>query len=81
MFGCKRESSEQIRERLLKLCKEEGHESCPPCLDADVALNELADHLLGKDWYVVGPIHAKQVNFEIVKAIEEKYKRVKSNGY
>ena len=81
MFSHKRESSEQIRERLLKLCKEEGRESCPPCLDANAALNELVDHLLGEDWYVVSPIHAEQVNFEIVLAIEEKYKRVKSNGY
>lgn len=77
MFGRKRESSEQIRERLLSLCKEEGRDTCPPSLDANVALNELVDHLLGKDWYVVDPIHAEQVNFEIVKAIEEKYKRVK----
>ena len=36
--------------------------------------NELCDHLLGKDWYVVDPLPNCQVNPIIVEEIEQKYR-------
>ena len=40
-------------------------------------LNEICDHLLGDNWYIVDPISASQANSQIVYEIEKKYKRVK----
>lgn len=77
MFDRKRESNEQIRERLFKLCKEGDYGICPPPMDAQTALNEISKHLLGENWCVNIPISQEQVNTEIVFAIEERYKRIK----
>ena len=41
------------------------------------AINEICDHLLGEDWYVVDPLTTEQVNTIIVYEIEMEYKRVK----
>lgn len=46
---CK-ETDEQIRERLLKLCKEGDWSICPPPMEAIVAINELKQFFLGEDW-------------------------------
>ena len=50
-------------------------ELCAPCLPADTAVNFLCNYLLGEDWYCVMPIHAEQVNTEIVHSILMKYSR------
>lgn len=39
---------------------------CPVPTDAQEALNLLAKHFLGDDWYVAMPMGAEQVNTEIV---------------
>lgn len=48
---------------------------CPPSLPANLAVQFLCNYLLGEDWYCVMPIHAEQVNTEIVHAILMKYSR------
>jgi len=62
------ETDKEIRDRILKLCKNNNE------MDAQTALNELCDHLLGKDWYVVDPLSNCQVNPIIVEEIEQKYR-------
>lgn len=74
----KRESDEETRKRVLDLAKDIDCGMISPPMDAQVALNELKDHLLGEDWYVVDPMSTEQVNTNIVYEIERKYKRVKS---
>ena len=74
----KHETDEQIWERLLKLCKEGDYGICPPPMDANVAINELQNFFLGKDWYVSLPIGHEQVITEIVYQIETKHKRLKA---
>lgn len=78
MFGHKKESNEQIRQRILSLCEQDkDYGICPPPMDAQTALNEISKHLLGENWCVNIPISQEQVNTEIVFAIEERYKRIK----
>jgi hypothetical protein len=43
-------------------------------MDSQVALNELCEYLLGKDWYVAEPLSQAQVNERIVSEIKSKYK-------
>lgn len=43
-------------------------------MDSQVALNELCEYLLGKDWYVTEPLSQSQVNERIVSEIKSKYK-------
>lgn len=74
----KKESDKEIRERVLNLAKDIDCGLISPPMDAQVALNELKDHLLGEDWYVVDPMNQEQVNTNIVYQIEKRYKRVKS---
>jgi hypothetical protein len=62
------ETDKEIHDRILKLCKNNNK------MDAQTALNELCDHLLGKDWYVVDPLPNCQVNPIIVEEIEQKYR-------
>lgn len=47
---------------------------CPKPTDAQTALNEITDHLLGKNWYVTLPLNQEQVNTIIVSEIKERYK-------
>lgn len=72
----KRETDEEIRERVLSLAKEGDYGIMSPPMDAQVALNELCKHLLGENWHVVDPMSIEQVNTNIVYEIERKYKRV-----
>ena len=74
----KHETDEQIKARLLKLCKEGDYGICPPPMDANVAIKELSNFFLGEDWYVSMPIGHEQVIAEIVYQIETKYKRLKA---
>lgn len=70
----KKESSEELRNRISKLCKNEDCGLCSSSMDAQVALNELSRYLLGENWYTTMPLSQEQVNTEIVYAIEQKYK-------
>ena len=72
----KRETNEEIRERVLSLAEDGDYGIMSPPMDAQVALNELCRHLLGEDWHVVGPMRLEQINTNIVYEIELKYKRV-----
>ena len=72
------ETDEQIRERLLSLCKEGDYGTCPAPMDANVAINELKDFFLGKDWCVSTSVGHEQVIAEIVFQIETKYKRFRA---
>ena len=49
-FFCKHETNEQIKERLLNLCHEGDFGIFPPPMDSDVALNELSNFFLGKNF-------------------------------
>lgn len=70
-----KETDEEIRNRILKLCKDDDYGLCAPPMDAQIAVNELARYILGEDWYTVMPYHSRdQINTEIVYAIESKLK-------
>ena len=76
----RKEKNTDIKKRILSLCKSGDYGIMPPPMDAQTALNEICNHLLGEDWYVTTPISQEQVNTEIVYAIERKYKRVHIRG-
>ena len=79
-FKNKKETNEDIINRIFSLAKEGDYGMLPPPMDAQVALDELCRFFLGDDWYCVLPIHTGQVNTEIVYEIEKKYKnRTKVN--
>lgn len=77
----KHETDEEIRERLLKLCKEGDYGICPPPMEANVALNELRDFFLGKDWYSSFADGSKPTFSEIVYQIETRCKSKKAVKY
>lgn len=61
------------RERILRLCKPGDYGIMSPPMDAQIALNEIADYLLG-DWYSTsGATHVEQINTEIVCEIEKRF--------
>ena len=61
--------SEWLRQESMK------DETLAPCLPANLAVDFLCNYLLGEDWYCVMPMHAEQVNAEIVQEILMKYSR------
>ena len=69
-----KETDEEMRNRILKLCKDGDYGLCAPPMDAQTTVNELAKYILGEDWYTVMPYHNEQINTEIVYAIESKLK-------
>lgn len=71
-----KETDEDIKERVLSLCEEGDYGIFAPPMNAQIALNELARHLLGSDYYT-NNITNEQGNTEIVYDIERKYKRLK----
>lgn len=73
MFKRRKETSKETARRLLKLTDGKSYGIFSPPMDAQVALIELCNHLLGEDWYSVNPISQAQINTEIVYAIERKY--------
>lgn len=75
---CKHETDEQIRERLLKLCKNGDYGICPPPMDANVAINELRDFFLGKDSNSILADGNKNYFSEIVYQIESRCKSPKT---
>lgn len=76
---CKHETDEQIKQRLLKLCKDGDYGVCPPPMDANIAINELQNFFLGEDWHVSMSLGREQIITEIVYQIETKYKGLKAN--
>jgi hypothetical protein len=72
-FRMRKETSKETIRRLLKLTDGKDYGIFAPPMDAQVALNELAHHLLGEDWYSVNPVSQEQINTEIVYEIERKY--------
>jgi len=54
-----------------KKCKDFDYD----LLDPQDAVHELAEHLLGKGWYITSPVSPKQANRIIVDTIKEKYKK------
>ena len=42
-------------------------------MDAQKAVDELATHLLGDDWYIVDPVSTIQANESIVEEIKSRY--------
>ena len=75
---CKHETDEQIRERLLKLCKNGDYGICPPPMDANVAINELRDFFLGKDSNSILADGNKNYFSEIVYQIKSRCKSQKT---
>ena len=71
------ETSEETGKRLFELSDKGKYGICPPALDAQVALNELCEFFLGKDWYIVTPMHNAQANYVMVYEIERKFRRYK----
>lgn len=69
------ETDQEMRERILSLCKDGDYGLCSPPMNAQVALNELKDFFLGEDWYSVMPVCQEQINTEIVYEIESKYRK------
>lgn len=83
MFGSKKRKQkeyEKIEKRVLSLTDGKDYGLCPPPMDAQVAVNELAKHFLGDDWYSVMPISNSQINTEIVMKIEMRYKGARKNN-
>lgn len=80
LFRYRKETEKETLKRILELTDGGDYGIFAPPMDPQVALNELAKHLLGDDWYAVNPISQKQINTEIVYEIERKYnvRRVKS---
>ena len=79
MLFKKKETEQETWERVYELTDKGDYGLCPPSMNAQIALNELCDFFLGKDWYVVEPIHATQVNPIIVYEIERKIIKYKKN--
>lgn len=75
----KPETEEETKKRLYELTDKKDYGLYPPCMDAQVALNELCDFFLGEDWYITEPICNVQANTIIVYEIERKFKRFKKN--
>lgn len=73
-----KESDNETKERVLSLCydKDKDFGIMTPPMNAQVALNEIARHLLGSGYYT-NNITNDQSNTEIVYDIERKYKRLK----
>lgn len=74
----KHETDAQIKERLLKLCKNGDYGICPPPMDANVAINELRDFFLGKDSNLILADGSKNYFSELVYQIETKCKSQKT---
>ena len=78
IFKYVKESEKDIQDRINFLSDNTGDQSMNMNSISDQkTINEICDHLLGEDWYIVDPISASQANSQIVYEIEKKYKRVK----
>ena len=78
IFKYVKESEKDIQDRINSLSDNTEDKSMNMNSISDQkTLNEICDHLLGDNWYIVDPISASQANSQIVYEIENKYKRVK----
>ena len=78
IFKYVKESEKDIMDRISSLSDNTEDQSMNMNSISDQkALNEICDHLLGDNWYIVDPISASQANSQIVYEIEKKYKKVK----
>ena len=78
IFKYVKESEKDITDRINSLSDNTEDKSMNMNSISDQkTLNEICDHLLGDNWYIVDPISASQANSQIVYEIEKKYKRVK----
>ena len=78
IFKYVKESEKDIMDRISSLSDNTEDQSMNMNSISDQkTLNEICDHLLGDNWYIVDPISASQANSQIVYEIEKKYKRVK----
>ena len=78
IFKYVKESEKNIIDRINSLSSDTEEQSMNMNSISDQkTLNEICDHLLGDNWYIVDPISASQANSQIVYEIEKKYKRVK----
>ena len=72
----RKETNKEIHDRIYKMCNNNNNKSKQiPEMDAQVALNELRNHLLGEDWYFVDPLCNSQANPIIVEEIEQKFRK------
>lgn len=74
----RKETNQEIYNRLLKLTNIENDPDVVPYMKAQTAVDELCRYFLGEDWYVVDPLNTEQVNVDIVYEIECKLKRYKA---
>ncbi len=70
MILARKETKKEISDRIFKLTDQKDYGLCNPPMNAQVALNELARHFLGEDWYSSACGNAEQINTEIVYKIE-----------
>ena len=78
IFKYVKESEKDITDRINSLSSDTEYEYLNMHSITDQkAINEICDHLLGDDWYVIDPLTNEQVNTHIVYEIEMKYKKVK----
>lgn len=70
----RKETNQEIWERLFKLTDGKDYGIFPPPMNAQVAVNELCRYLLGDDWYTIINSN-EQANTEIVYEIECRYKK------
>ena len=78
IFKYVKESEKDIMDRISSLSDNTEDQSMNMNSISDQkTLNEICDHLLGDNWYIVDPISASQTNSQIVYEIEKKYKKVK----
>ena len=78
IFKYVKESEKDIQDRINSLSDNTEEQSMNMNSISDQkTLNEICDHLLGDNWYIVDPISASQANSQIVYEIEKKYKKVK----
>lgn len=75
----KKETDEEISKRLFELTDKQDYGLFPPPMEAQVALDELCNFFLGKDWYVSVPMGKNQINHKIVYEIERKFIKYKKN--
>lgn len=73
IFKKKEDVGKIIGKRIYEISDKKDHGLCPPGVDAQEAVYELCKFFLGKDWYCVMPLPARQANTEILYAIEEKF--------
>ena len=76
----RKETNEDIANRILKLAEPGEYGIFPPPMNAQVAVDELCRFFLGDNYWTIVNSN-EQANTEIVYEIETKYKKVNRNKY